>query len=79
MDATEVEYENLSNWDFNSIMDYMKTHIIQIFMLLLVPVIIYIVDYISNINAMMFGLPSAIPGLPSSIVKIPKIKKNSKK
>jgi hypothetical protein len=31
-------------------------------MFLSVFVIIYVVDYISNINAVLFGIPSAVPG-----------------
>jgi hypothetical protein len=55
--------DELSLWNFQSIFQYIIEHYIQFLLLLLVPVIIYIVDHISNINSMIFGLPSAIPGL----------------
>ena len=53
----------LSIWNINSIINYIKDYYIQLLLLLLVPIIIYIVDYVSNINAILFGIPSAIPGL----------------
>jgi len=75
-DATVVKDE-FSVWDFNSIIQYVKQHYIQLLLLLLVPIIIYTIDHISNINAMIFGLPSAVPGLPSQNNKLP-IKTNLK-
>lgn len=60
MDDTEDE---LSIWNIHSIFRFIIEHYIQFLLLLLVPLIIYIVDHISNINSMIFGLPSAIPGL----------------
>lgn len=63
MDNSENES---SIWDINTILDFIKNNYIQILMFLSVFVIIYVVDYISNINAILFGLPSAVPGLPTS-------------
>ena len=63
MDNSETES---SIWDINTILDFIKNNYIQILMFLSVFVIIYVVDYISNINAILFGLPSAVPGLPTS-------------
>ena len=54
------------SWDINTIIDFIKNNYIQILMFLSVFVIIYVVDYISNINAVLFGLPSAVPGLPAN-------------
>ena len=50
------------SWDINTIIDFIKNNYIQILMFLSVFVIIYVVDYISNINAVLFGIPSAVPG-----------------
>jgi hypothetical protein len=62
MDTYEDE---ISIWNINSIVTYIKDHFIQILMLLSVFVIIYLVDYISNINSAIFSMPYAIPGLPN--------------
>jgi len=50
----------------NSITNYIPLHYIQLFLFILVPIIIYIVDHISNINAIIFSMPSPVPGAPSS-------------
>ena len=64
-----LEYENIHyEYDLSlySIIHFVKNNIIQILMLLSVVIIIYVVDHISQINAVIYGLPSAIPGLPGS-------------
>lgn len=71
----ELEYNDDSVWDVNSIINFIKDNYIQILLLISVFVIIYIVDHISNINAILYGLPSAIPGQ----VKLTKKQKKSKK
>ena len=71
----ELEYNELSVWDVNSIINYIKDNYIQILLLISVFIIIYIVDHISNINAILYGLPSAIPGQ----VNLTKKQKKSKK
>lgn len=63
MDNSENE---LSIWDINTIVDFIKNNYIQIIMFLSVFIIIYVVDYISNINSVLFGLPSAVPGLSAT-------------
>ena len=73
--TVELEYNEFFVWDVNSIINYIKDNYIQILLLISVFVIIYIVDHISNINAIVYGLPSAIPGQ----VKLLKKPKNSKK
>ncbi len=73
---------DLSIYDFNSIINYIKNNYIQILLLFLVFFIIYVVDYISNINnilmapvAMMTNKPQPQP--PQ--IKMPKGRKISKK
>jgi hypothetical protein len=74
---------DLSIYDFNSIINYIKNNFIQILLLLLVFFIIYLVDQISNINTMIMAPISMIPGIPQQPknppIKMPKGRKMSKK
>ena len=63
--------EYFSLWDINSITNFIKDNFIQIVMLLLVFVIIYVIDYINRVNALLYGLPTAIPGLPNQQNTLP--------
>jgi|688.fasta_scaffold84521_2 hypothetical protein len=54
LNTYEDTYDD-SIWEFNYYSQYI--------LILLIPLIIYIVDHVSNINAISFGLPSAIPFL----------------
>jgi hypothetical protein len=58
---TEINYENLSEFDLFSIIKFIKDYFIQLLLLILVFVIIYIVDHISNINTIIFSTPSVLP------------------
>jgi hypothetical protein len=71
-----IDYDEYSIWDIKSILNYIKDHFIQILLLLLVIIIIYVVDHISNINAVLFGIPSAIN---VKVNKLENIKKNNAK
>ena len=64
---------DLSIYDFNSIINYIKNNTIQIFLLILVFFIIYTVDYISNINTILMTTSSMIPSMPQ--VHIPQVSK----
>ncbi len=56
-----IEQDNdFSIYDFNSIMNYIKNNFIQILLLCLVIFIIYTVEQISNINAMIMAPVSYI-------------------
>jgi hypothetical protein len=78
MNSDESDF---SIYDFNSIINYIKNNYIQILLLFLVFLIIYAVDYISNINAMLMApvamMTSKPPQQPQ--IKIPKGRKMSKK
>jgi hypothetical protein len=76
-----IEDDDFSIYNINSIINFCKNNWFQLLLLLLVFIIIYVVDYISNINTIIFGLPSAIPGTPDlqKPVKPSKIGKKSKK
>ena len=72
MEINNDEY-NLSIYDFNSTINYIKNNFIQLLLLGLVFFIIYIVDYISNINTMLMSQISMIPSMTTQI-QIPQIK-----
>ena len=55
------EYQELSIWNLNSIIEFVKENFIQILLLILVFIIIYTVDYISNLNAVIFAIQTPIP------------------
>ena len=74
----------LSIYDFNSIINYIKNNFIQILLLLFVFLIIYTIDQISNINAIIMApitmMPSQKMLTPQlNHIKIPKRRKISKK
>jgi hypothetical protein len=68
---------DLSIYDFNSIINYIKNNYVQFLLLILVFLIIYTVDYISNMNAMIMAPVSMIQ--KQHPIKIPKPHKRSKK
>ena len=70
---------DLSIYDFNSIINYIKNNFIQILLLLLVFFIIYLVDQISNINTMLMAQASIMPIIPQQPIKMLKKRKMSKK
>ena len=77
----DYEYGDFSFFNYNSIINFLQNNYIQIGMLILVFIIIYIVDHISNINAILYGIPSAVPGLQNqnNIKSKEKTMKQSKK
>ena len=70
---------DLSIYDFNSIINYIKNNFIQILLLLFVFLIIYTIDYISNINTMLMTPISMIPSIVQEPIKMLKKRKMSKK
>ena len=65
METNKDSYNNIDE-EFN-LFEYLKDNYIQILLFISVFFIIYIVDYISNINAKIFIMPSPIPGVQPSI------------
>lgn len=55
MDNDELTFWNTLN--------YIKDNYVQFLLLILVFIIIYTVDHISNVNALIFSIQSPIPGL----------------
>ena len=56
---------DIFEWNTYTIINYIKAHYVQFLLLIAVFIIIYVVDRISNINSLLFAIPSAIPGLPA--------------
>lgn len=48
--------DDFSFYNMNSIIDFVKNNMIQIFLFIMVFIIIYIVDQISNINTMLLAM-----------------------
>jgi hypothetical protein len=53
-----------------SVIQYFKENFIGLLLLLLALCIIYFVDHISRINAVLFSMPSPIPTVPTAIHNI---------
>jgi hypothetical protein len=69
---------DIYNWNVHTIIKYVKVHYMQFLLLILVFIIIYVVDHISSINAIIFTMPSIIPGPSTNSVISTKIKKSKK-
>lgn len=76
------EHVNDNSFTFYSLIQYINDNFIGLLLLVLTFFIIYFVDYISQINAILFSMPSAIPGMPTTnniftakIIKEKKFKK----
>lgn len=77
----DIEEDNdFSIYSFNSIINYIKNNLLQISLLILVFIIIYVVDHISNINTMLMLPNTYIPGINNNNAtkQISTIKKNIK-
>ena len=72
----DLEYTQVDDWNFVSIINYIKDNIFQFILLIFVFVIIYVVDHISNINAAIAASMMSQP-LPQ-IQNNKNIKKNKK-
>ena len=74
-------YEEFSIWNVYSVIDYFKENIAQLFLLVMVFVIVYAVDYLNAINSAV-ALQTTIPGLNNITQQIKgheKLKKRVKK
>jgi len=67
-------------WTVHSVMEYMSENFIGLILLILAFFIIYFVDHINQLNAMIFDSSTTLPNMSSShIPQINLIKPNSKK
>lgn len=78
MDNTQLVNDDY--FTLYSVIKYVRENFVGLILLLLAVLIIYIVDYISHINSLIFAMPSPIPGMPATAnsIPIPKIKKTKK-
>ena len=73
-----MDYTNpdeVSNWTPETVFQFIKENILQFLLLLLVFIIIYVVDHITNINTMLYA---AAP-LSNTILQKKPARKGSKK
>ena len=50
-----TNYDDLSTWTPETVFQFLKENIVQLLLLLLVFIIIYVVDHITNINTMLYA------------------------
>lgn len=72
------EHEKFQYWNVEYIINYIKNHYIQFLLLIIVCVIVYVIDHISNINAVIYGAPQIIPGVNNKPNEKMPIKKRNK-
>ena len=72
------EDSDIDFFDMNSIIQYILSNYTQFLLLLFVFVIIYVVDYISNVNNILFSATQIIPGINNSINLIENKKTNKR-
>jgi hypothetical protein len=70
---SESNFELVNNESFSlqSLFQYLNENIYGLMLLVLSFFIVYFVDYISNINALMLAMSSPVPGLQSSVPGLP--------
>ena len=72
-----MDYTNsdeVSNWTPETVFRFLKENVLQLLLLLLAFVIIYVVDRISNINAILYAAP-----MSNTILQQKPSRKGSKK
>jgi hypothetical protein len=71
-----IEVINEEPFSLQTLFQYVNENIYGLLLLVFAFFIIYFVDYISRINAMVFAIPPSIPGMPMTtnipIIKPPK-------
>lgn len=70
-----TNYDDLSTWTPETVFQFLKENIVQLLLLLLVFIIIYVVDHITNINTMLYA---AAP-LSNTILQKKPARKGTKK
>jgi hypothetical protein len=68
-----IEIINEEPFSLETLFQYVNENLYGLMLLVLAFFIIYFVDYISQINAMIFAMPSPVPGMPAP-TNIPAIK-----
>lgn len=67
----------LDFYDIKSVFKYIIYHYEKVLLLLLVFIIIYAIDYITRLNAIMYGI-TQIPGLPTNAISSNLLQSNKK-
>lgn len=71
-----IEVVNDESFSLETLFHYVNENLYGLILLAVAFFIIYFVDYISRINAMVFAMPPSIPGMPMTanipIIKPPK-------
>lgn len=60
-----IEIINDEPFSLETLLQYVNENIYGLLLLVFAFFIIYFVDYISHINAMIFAIPSPVPGMPA--------------
>lgn len=81
MNSNEFVNDDVFEWNMYTILNYIKVHYIQFILLIFVFIIIYTVERVTNINAALYAIPTAISGssIKANNAIIPKKIKNTKK
>lgn len=58
-----INKKEINNFNIIDFFLFIKDNFIKILLLLSVFIIIYVIDHITQINSILYGLPSPIPGL----------------
>lgn len=75
-----IEQHIMNHDEDFSLIDYVRENYIGLLLLVLAFFIIYLVDYISRINALIFAMPSPIPGVTQTLSsQLPSVKKRIQK
>lgn len=66
-------------WNITSILNYIKNHFFKFVLLIVVALIVFIIEYITNINMQIYSMPSSVIGVKSENPKIVSKNMNNKK
>ena len=73
-----IKADEFTFWNFSEFSNFILNNQNQIYLILLVFIIIFVIEKITFYNSLLFASPSVIPGITNSIMKNVKIE-NSKK
>jgi hypothetical protein len=73
-----ISSSTFSIWNIESIFQFAKDNILQLLLIILVFAIIYAVDHITNINAILYAMPSLNAIAPQKPAKTTGERKRSK-
>ena len=65
-------------WNVTSILNYIKNHFFKFVLLIIVVLIVFVIECITNINMQIYSIPSPVIGVKSENIKIVSKKKKNK-